>query len=35
MKAEYVNQKYNDYPTANILAGAGFKGVVVQAIVGF
>lgn len=35
MKAEYVNQKYNDYPAANILTDAAFKGVVVQAIVGF
>lgn len=34
-KAEYVNQKYNDYPTNNINSGGKFHGVVIQAAVGF
>jgi hypothetical protein len=34
-KAEYVNQKYNDYPTDNILSGGKFNGLVVQGIIGF
>ncbi|MEO7766946.1 MAG: hypothetical protein ABIS01_05950 [Ferruginibacter sp.] len=35
MKAEYVIQKYKDYPTANYLSGGKFNGVVVEAVVGF
>ncbi|MCW3089324.1 MAG: hypothetical protein JWP81_393 [Ferruginibacter sp.] len=35
MKAEYVIQKYKDYPTANYLSGGKFNGIVVEAVVGF
>lgn len=35
LKGEYVNQKYNDFPTGNILSKGEFKGVVMQAVVGF
>ena len=35
LKGEYVSQKYDGYPTGNILNGGKFNGVVVQAIVGF
>ena len=35
LKGEYVKQKYNDFPTNNILSGGEFKGVVMQAVVGF
>lgn len=35
MKGEYVNQDYKDFPTGNIYNGGNFKGVVVQAVVGF
>lgn len=35
MKAEYVNQKYKDYPTTDYRSGGQFKGYVVEAIVGF
>jgi hypothetical protein len=35
MKAEYVNQKYKDYPTTDFRSGGNFKGYVVEAIVGF
>jgi predicted porin len=35
MKGEYVNQKYKGYATGNILNGGNFKGVVIQAVVGF
>lgn len=35
LKGEYVTQKYNDFPAANILADGSFKGVVMQAVVGF
>lgn len=35
LKGEYVNQKYNDYPTSNILADGKFKGIMVEASVGF
>ena len=30
-----MNQKYNDYPTDNILSGGKFNGLVVQGIIGF
>jgi hypothetical protein len=35
LKAAYVNQTYNDYPTDNILHGGEFKGMVIEAVVGF
>lgn len=35
LKGEYVNQNYKGYATGNILNGGNFKGVVVQAVVGF
>lgn len=35
MKGEYVNQDYKDFPTGHIYNGGNFKGVVVQAVVGF
>lgn len=35
LKGEYVTQKYNDFPAANILADGKFNGVVMQAVVGF
>lgn len=35
LKAEYVDQKYLDYPTGNILSDGHFKGGVIEAVVGF
>jgi hypothetical protein len=35
MKAEYVNQKYSDYPTDNILSGGKFNGWLVEGIISF
>jgi hypothetical protein len=35
MKAEYVNQKYNDFPSTDIRNGGRFKGFVVEGVVGF
>ncbi|MDQ3846237.1 MAG: hypothetical protein M3342_19840 [Bacteroidota bacterium] len=35
MKAEYVVQKYKDFPAADYRAGGKFKGYVVEAVVGF
>lgn len=35
LKGEYVTQKYDGYPTGNILNGGKFNGVVVEAVVGF
>jgi hypothetical protein len=35
MKAEYVTQKYKDFPSTNILSGGKFNGVVIEAVVGF
>ena len=35
LKGEYVNQNYNGYATGHILNGGNFKGVVVEAVVGF
>jgi hypothetical protein len=35
LKGEYVNQNYKGYATGNILNGGNFKGVVVEAVVGF
>lgn len=34
-KAEYVTQKYKDYPDTHILSGGKFDGFVVQGIIGF
>lgn len=34
-KLEYVNQKYNGYPTTSILNGGKFDGVVFEAIISF
>ena len=35
VKAEYVNQEYNDYPVGNILEGGEFSGFVVQGSIAF
>ncbi len=35
LKAEYVNQKHNDYPSANLLSDGKFKGWMMEASVGF
>ena len=35
MKGEYVNQNYKGYATGHINNGGNFKGVVIQAVVGF
>ena len=35
MKAEYVTQAYKDYPNDNILNGAKFHGVMLEASIGF
>lgn len=35
VKAEYVNQKYNDYPASNLLSEGKFKGLMFEASVGF
>ncbi|HVW94523.1 MAG TPA: hypothetical protein VHA56_00975 [Mucilaginibacter sp.] len=35
MKAEYVSQKYLDYPDTNILNGGKFHGVMLEASIGF
>ena len=35
LKAEYVNQKHNDYPAANLLSEGKFKGLMFEASVGF
>jgi hypothetical protein len=34
-KAEYVTQKYNDYPDDNILSKAKFNGFMIEGIIGF
>lgn len=34
-KVEYVNQKYNGYPTASILNGGKFDGFVLEAVIAF
>ena len=34
-KLEYVNQKYNDFPAANILNGGRFKGFMMEGVIGF
>jgi len=35
LKAEYVNQLYNDYPSADYRSTGKFNGYVVEAVVGF
>lgn len=35
MKAEWVNQKYNDFPTTDIRSGGKFKGLMVEGVVAF
>jgi hypothetical protein len=35
LKAELVNQKYIDYPSAHVYAGGEFKGVMIEAVIGF
>lgn len=35
MKAEYVNQRYHDYPQENILHGGRFHGLMIEGVVGF
>ena len=35
MKAEYVNQKYNDFPVNDILNGGRFKGFMLEGVIGF
>lgn len=35
LKGEYVNQNYKGYATGSILNGGNFKGLVVEAVVGF
>lgn len=35
MKAEYVNQDYNDYPAGDIHAGGNFKGFTLEAAISF
>lgn len=35
MKAEYVIQKYNDFPTTDYRSGGKFNGYVIEAVVGF
>ncbi|HRN47112.1 MAG TPA: hypothetical protein PKW69_03680 [Niabella sp.] len=35
LKAEYVDQKFNDYPSTSIFNKGGFKGGVVEAVIGF
>ena len=35
MKAEWVNQKYNDFPAADIRSGGKFKGFLVEGVVAF
>lgn len=35
LKVEYVNQKYNDFPTGDILDGGQFDGVTAEAVISF
>lgn len=35
LKAEYVNQKYRHFKSSDIRSGAGFNGVMLEAVVGF
>lgn len=34
-KAEYVNQKYFGYPTANIRSGGKFNGMMLEGVIAF
>jgi hypothetical protein len=34
-KAEWVNQKYNDFPATDIRNGGKFNGFMIQGVVGF
>lgn len=34
-KAEWINQKYNDFPTTDIRSGGQFKGFMISGVVGF
>jgi hypothetical protein len=34
-KMEYVNQKYNDFPTTDIRSGGKFRGVMIEGVVAF
>jgi hypothetical protein len=34
-KLEYVNQKYNDFPTTDIRSGGKFKGMMIEGVVAF
>ena len=35
LKGEYVNQKYNDFPTTDIRSGGDFKGFTMAGVVAF
>lgn len=35
LKGAYVNQTYNDFPSSNLFHGGEFKGMVIEAVVGF
>jgi Flp pilus assembly CpaF family ATPase len=35
LKAELVNQKYIDYPSSHVYSGGEFKGVMIEAVIGF
>lgn len=35
LKAEYVNQTYNDYPTGNLLDEGKFNGLIAEAVISF
>ena len=35
LKAEYVNQTYNDFPTSDIRAGGKFNGLMVEGVISF
>ena len=35
LKGEYVNQKYNDFPTTDIRSGGKFKGFLIQGVLAF
>ncbi len=35
LKAEYVNQNYNDYPTGDVLEDGKFNGLIAEAIISF
>jgi len=35
LKGEWVNQKYNDFPTADIRSGGKFKGFMAEGVVAF